>query len=304
MKSALLQQKNTSFHTPIMVGEALEYLNIDPNGIYVDSTLGGGGHSFEIYKKLEQGKLISFDRDEDAIDYVQKTYNPDPKKWILVNEKFSKLQEELKKLKITLINGVLIDLGVSSHQLNHPERGFSYQMQGPLDMRMSSKEQVKAADLVNALYEKELTELFAKYGEERYAKQIARAIIKFRKTKPITTTSELVNIIKYSVPPAYREGDKHPARRAFQALRMAINSEVEELREVLGQAFSVLQSTGRFVGICFHSLEEKPISEFMAEKSEAGLLRILTAQPIKPSAAEVNKNPRARSAKLLAYQKL
>lgn len=202
----LKKQKKTTYHTPIMVSEAIEYLNIDPNGIYVDCTLGGGGHSSEIVKLLDKGKLISFDRDEDAINYVQKTHNPDPSKWILVNAKFSKLQEELEKLKITSINGVLVDLGVSSFQLDNKDRGFSFQVSGPLDMRMSSKDQVTAADLVNALYEKELIELFTKYSEERYAKQIARAIIKYRKINPLKTTGELVNIIKYSVPPAYREG--------------------------------------------------------------------------------------------------
>jgi 16S rRNA (cytosine1402-N4)-methyltransferase len=301
---ALKQSKKTSYHTPIMVKEVLDFLDIDPNGIYVDCTLGGGGHSYEIYKKLEHGKLISFDRDQDAINYVKKTYEFDPEKWILINEKFSSLEKELSKLNVSFVNGILLDLGVSSFQLDNAERGFSFQVSGPLDMRMNASEQVKAADLVNALYEKELIKLFTTFSEERYAKQIARGIIKYRKNKPITTTGELVNIIKYSVPIAYREGEKHFARRVFQALRMAINSEVEELREVLGQAFSVLQSTGRFVILCFHSLEQKPITDFMTSKAEEGLLEKLTTEPHKPSSVEINRNPRARSAKLLAYQKI
>jgi len=300
--NALTQSKK--FHIPVLLEEAIEMLNIDPKGIYVDVTLGGGGHSYEIQDKLTTGKLISFDRDIEAIDHVKQKYAPDPAKWILFNKSFSTLQVTLNNIGITQVNGVLADLGVSTHQLEERERGFSFQKNGPLDMRMDQSSQVTAADLVNALSVKELKTLFEKYGEERYSREIAQAIVDERKLEPIKTTGHLTRIIESIVPSAYREGKKHPARRVFQALRMATNSEVEELREVLGQTFSVLQPTGRFVGISFHSIEEGLIKDFFSEKEKAGQVKNLTSVPIEPSPKEISRNWKSRSAKLQAYEKI
>ena len=302
-------------HIPVLLNETIESLNINPNGIYVDGTAGGAGHSTEIAKKLKNGRLISIDRDPDAILVATerlKDYNA-----TVVQGNFCDIKEILEQLKIDSIDGMMMDLGVSSHQLDEGNRGFSYHKDAPLDMRMSQSG-TTAADLVNELSVKELCNIFDKFGEEKFAYKIALGIDRARKEKRIETTLELADIIRDSVPAAARR-DGHPARKCFQALRIAVNGELDYLESSIRDAFSVLKKGGILSIITFHSLEDRIVKKTFAElckgcecppdipicvcgKTPDG--ELVTRKPVAPSEQELELNPRSRSAKLRSIRKI
>ncbi len=291
------------YHVPVMLEEALENLNIKPDGVYVDCTLGGGGHSLAIAKLLsEKGTLISLDWDDDALAHVEKLKETESFKsnWILVKSNFSKLAKVLEEKEFEKVDGILFDLGVSSHQLDEGERGFSYRMEAELDMRMDKDLSVKAVDLVNALYAKELERLLRVYGEEPFARKIAIAIAKAREIKRIKTTSELLNVIQKVVPFKVR---RKTAMRVFQALRIAVNDEINNLSSGLPQALESLASGGRCVVISFHSLEDRIAKDVFRECEENGLGIRVTSKPILPTEEEISRNPRSRSAKIRVFEK-
>lgn len=300
------------YHIPVMPEEVIHYLDIQPGQWFVDCNLGGGGHTAEILKK--GGKVIGIDLDPNAISEVAQNHNLKLEKindrlqavsdnLILVQSNFSELKSIVEKFAPGPINGVLFDLGVSSHQLETPERGFSFNTDAPLDMRMSPETQVTAADLVNALHEGELFDLFKNLGEESFAKPIAKRIIEARQKKRIETTYELVQIIT-SVRHRKKTDHTHPATRVFQALRIAVNDELYSLRETLPQAIEVLNSGGKLVVISFHSLEDRIVKNFMKDEEQKCRVTIITQKPIEPTEEEVERNPRSRSSKLRAAEKI
>lgn len=291
----------SKYHIPVMLKEAISYLDIKPNHWYIDCNLGGGGHTEGILKA--GGKVLGIDLDPDAIEEVSKKNFP-LERLILINDNFSHLSH-ITHTTLTSqpspISGVLFDLGISSYQLEKPERGFSFNVDAPLDMRMDPTVGVTAADLVNVLPEKELSRLFWEYGEENFARPIAKKIVEYRKIKKIETTSELVKII-LSVKHAGRE-KIHPATKVFQALRIAVNDELRNLEEALPQALEILQPRGRLAVISFHSLEDRIVKNFFKNEEEKSSLKILTPKPIGPTEEEIIFNPRSRSAKLRVAQK-
>jgi len=307
-------------HTTVLLNEAVDGLNIQPDGIYVDCTLGGAGHSELILSKLsDKGRLIAFDQDETAIMNAEKKLERYKDKLTIVKSNFSNLKEEIHNLGITNVDGVLYDLGVSSPQLDTPERGFSYHHDAPLDMRMDSDADISAYDVVNNWKYEDLVRIFFRYGEEKFSKQIARKIEAARETKPVETTGELVELIKDAIPaPARRKGG-HPAKRVFQAIRIAVNDELGVFEDSIGQAISLLNQGGRISVITFHSLEDRICKAAFKKASDLpdlppGLpiipaefqpeLKLVTRKPIIPSDEELEENNRARSAKLRIAEKL
>lgn len=293
----------SKYHTPIMLNEVISYLNVQPNHWYIDCNLGGGGHTDEILKA--GGKVLGIDLDPNAIEEVAKNHPhhfAQSENLILIQENFAHLSQIISLTPISPISGVLFDLGASSSQFDNPERGFSFNSDAPLDMRMNSGFGVTAADLLNALSEKELARMFWEYGEESFAKPIARKIIEYRKNKKIETTFELVQIIT-SI--KFHDRKKiHPATKIFQALRIAVNEELNNLEETLPQALEILQLGGRLVVISFHSLEDRIVKTFMRNKEKECRATILTQKPIKPTKVEIFKNIRSRSANLRALEKI
>ncbi|MBR1779715.1 MAG: 16S rRNA (cytosine(1402)-N(4))-methyltransferase RsmH [Clostridia bacterium] len=305
------------FHESVLLDESIQALNINPDGIYVDGTAGGGGHSAEILKRLKAGKLISIDQDPDAISFLKdklKNYENS----IVVQSNFSNIKQILKDLSIEKVDGVLLDLGVSSFQLDNPERGFSYHDDAPLDMRMS-KSGLSAYEVVNDLEEQEITNIIRSYGEEKFAKQISRSIVEFRKKEKISTTLQLAEIIKSALPAKSLRMNKHPAKRTFQAIRIYVNSELKVLEEGLDEIFEVLQKKGRLAVISFHSLEDRIVKNKMALWTKGctcpkdfpvcicgkkPLAEFYNKKPIMPSELEVWQNRRSRSAKLRVCTKL
>lgn len=289
----------STYHTPVLLKEALDYLSIQKSHWYIDATLGGGGHTEEILKK--GGKVIAIDQDKESIEEVTNALNTYIKSGdlILINDSFTSLEKIITDSlthRLAEITGILFDLGVSSHQLDTPQRGFSFNKDTPLDMRMNPDFGATAADLINGLHEGELTELFEKLGEERFAKRIAGKIVEERKIKPINSTQQLADLIKHSVP---KSNDKiHPATRVFQALRIAVNDELNALKQALPQALELLSPGGRLVVISFHSLEDRIVKNFFKESENSGKAKILTVKPIMATLDEQYDNPRARSAKL------
>ena len=281
------------FHTPVLLQETIDALGVKPRKKYIDATLGGGGHTFEILKS--GGEVLGIDADSDAIEHVrEKSQRSKVKgqKLLLVQGNFRDVGEIAKAKGFGKVAGILFDLGVSLHQLKTGERGFSFQKDGPLDMRMS-KEGATAADLVNGLYENELIYVFEKYGEETMARSIARAISLAREVKKIETTGELARIIEGVKP---RHGKINPATQVFQALRIAVNDEMHSLEEALPLAVELLEDGGRLVVISFHSLEDRIVKNFFkGHEAEKG--------PIQASSEELERNPRARSAKMRVYAK-
>lgn len=304
-------------HKPVLLEETIDALNIKPDGIYVDGTAGGGGHSSEILKRLSpNGRLISIDQDPDAIEAVTERFK-DYKNSIICKGNFSDVVSIVNGLGIESIDGIMLDIGVSSRQLDTPERGFSFHYDAPLDMRMSQSG-ASAYDLVNQLSYEQLVKIISRYGEERFAKQITRAIIREREKQPIATTLQLAEIIKAAVPAAKRR-EGHPARQTFQALRIAVNGELDRLEEGLQGGFELLKPGGRMAVITFHSLEDRIVKRAMAKwctgctcpkdfpvcvcgnkpKAELALRK-----PAEASEKELSENPRARSARLRAITKL
>jgi len=305
-----------------MLDECIDYLNIRANGVYVDATLGGAGHSSEILKRLgPEGLLIGIDQDQDAIRAAgQKLENVQTQgRYVLYHTNFENIREVIGMQKLKAVDGVLMDLGVSSYQLDEGERGFSYQQDAPLDMRMNKSEEMDAAWVVNNLSREELTRIIREYGEEKWASRIAEFIVKSRETQKITTTGQLVDIIKAAIPAAARREGPHPAKRTFQAIRIAVNRELEVLEKTLGEIIDFLNPGGRLAVITFHSLEDRIVKQIFKDKAQGCIcpgdfpkcvcgrtpqIRILTRKPVTPSEDELERNPRARSAKLRVAEKL
>lgn len=303
-------------HKPVLFAETVEALQIKPNGVYVDGTAGGGGHSAAIAARLsEGGRLICIDQDPDAIAVLQERIGGLPQVTI-VQENFARIDSVLSSLELPGADGILIDLGVSSHQLDTPERGFSFHTDAPLDMRMSQQGPT-AAELVNTLDERSLTRILSEYGEERYARSIARNIVRTREQEPMKTTLQLAELVKASMPAAARREGGHPARRTFQALRIAVNGELDMLSAGLDAMFERLNPGGRLAAITFHSLEDRMVKQRFASWCEGCICppdfpvcvcgRTPRARlPFKvkgPSAQELEANPRSRSAKLRMVEK-
>jgi 16S rRNA (cytosine1402-N4)-methyltransferase len=305
-------------HTPVLLNEAINSLINSRDGIYVDATFGRGNHSSAILNQLNQnGRVIAIDRDPAAIQYG-KDHFKDPR-LTLVHNAFANLQHVLQDLQVFgSISGILFDLGISSPQLENSDRGFSFSRDGQLDMRMDITQGIDAASWLAAVDEKELADVLWQYGEERFSRRIARAIVEKRQQTPITTTGQLVQIILQNVPRSKKTYDKHPATRTFQAIRIAVNNELQELQLSLPQALDALKIGGRLCVISFHSLEDRIVKQFLKQHSQGLELprglpikavhfkpRIqIIGKPIKPSLQEINTNPRARSAILRIAEKL
>ncbi len=311
-----LRSPEQSYHVPVLLSETIDSLAIKPNGVYVDGTAGGGGHSSEILKRLDSGLLISIDRDPEAISEVTRRLGAS-KNIRIIKSRYSEISAVLDELNIARVDGVLLDIGVSSHQLDCSERGFSYHNDAPLDMRMASEGRT-AADLVAELPWQRLAEIFSRYGEEKFSAQIAKAICREREKSPIETTLQLADIIREAIPAAARR-DGHPARRVFQALRIAVNDELGELERGLEAAFSRLAPEGRLSVITFHSLEDRLTKQTMAEWcsgctcppefpvcvcGKTPRAKLLFKKPKEASEEELERNPRSRSAKLRTCIKL
>ncbi len=307
-------------HTTVLLNEAVNGLNIKPDGIYVDCTLGGAGHSSLILSKLtDNGKLFAFDQDEVAIANAKEKLSVYGEQLTIIKSNFLYLKEELERLGIDKVDGVLYDLGVSSPQLDTPERGFSYHHDAPLDMRMDNDADISAYDVINHWSYEDLVRIFFRYGEEKFSKQIARKIEARRDIKPIETTFELVELIKEGIPaPARRKGG-HPAKRIFQAVRIAVNDELAVFEKSLQKAIDILNPEGRISVITFHSLEDRICKASFKKASETPdlphglpvipeefkpILKLITRKPILPSEEELEHNNRARSAKLRIAEKL
>lgn len=306
-------------HVTVLLEETVDAVVTNPSGKYVDCTLGGAGHSTRVLTKLDAtGKLICFDQDALAICHAKEIFGED-ERVTLVNRNFESLEETLKALDLLSVNGILFDLGVSSPQLDEAERGFSYMQDAPLDMRMDPSSSLTAREIVNTWTEEELAQLIWKYGEEKWSKRIAQFIVQARNERLLETTGDLVQAIKAAVPAAVRRSGPHPAKRTFQAIRIAVNDELGALDRVLDQALRCLDHGGRIAVITFHSLEDRIVKDRM--KSWLGrctcppelpicrckamtLAKVLTRKPILPSEKEVEQNPRSRSAKLRVAEKL
>ena len=290
-------------HQPVMVTEVLEALAVKPEGIYLDGTVGGGGHARAIASRLRTGMLIGLDCDPNALEVARVQLQEFADRVTLVHANFARLDRVLDELNIRSVDGILLDLGVSLTQLDTAERGLSFRLEGPLDMRLDPTQELTAADLVNSLAEHELIKIFRDYGEERWAARIAKNIVRERRAHPIGTTSELVKVIERSIPAAVRYKSRiHPATRVFQALRIAVNNELENLQQALSVGFERLAPGGRLVVISFHSLEDRIVKRFFREQLKAGRAAQIWG-PLRPSSEECARNPRARSAKLRALMK-
>ena len=306
-------------HLSVLLDECIEGLAIKENGIYVDGTAGGGGHSFAIASRLTTGKLIAIDQDEAAIRAAGARLAPLGERATVVRNNFCEIAAVCEGLGIDQIDGLLLDLGVSSYQLDTPERGFSYSADAPLDMRMDARREISAWNVVNEYSEAELKKILFDYGEERFAPAIAAAIVRQREKKPIETTAELSDLIKYAIPPAAREGGHHPAKRSFQAIRIEVNSELDVIEPAIRQAISLLKPGGRIAIITFHSLEDRIVKQTFADLARGcdcpkdfpicvcgkkPIVKQVNRKPILPSREELEENPRSRSAKLRVAEKL
>jgi len=303
----MTQNSKREYHTPVMLDEVVWLMNSKPGGVYIDCTLGSGGHALGLLEFAGAGaRIIGIDRDQDAISTAKQELRHFSDNVTFVHGKFSDLQDIVMSLNVAQVDGILFDLGVSSYQLDEPERGFSYMEDGPLDMRMNRGNGQSARDLVNNLPAEELRDILKIYGEERWAVRIAEFIVRRRDKAPLVTTGELVDIVKAAIPARARRSGPHPARRTFQALRIAVNRELDELRLGLDQAIKILCPGGRLVVISYHSLEDRIVKTMflrMSGSKNQGCLRILTKKPVIPCEEEVISNPRSRSAKLRAAEK-
>ena len=306
-------------HISVLLEECLDGLNIKPDGIYVDGTLGGAGHSSQIAKRLTTGRLIGIDRDPVALKAAGERLAPYGDKVTLVHSNFCRIADVLDALNIDAVDGILLDLGVSSPQLDDGSRGFSYMVDAPLDMRMNNGDALTAEIIVNTWSYEQLRRILFDYGEERYAPQIAAAICRRREEKPIHTTLELVDIIRSAMPAAALREKQHPAKRSFQAIRIAVNDELGAVREVMDAAIPRLKPGGRLAIITFHSLEDRIVKNGMAEAAKGctcppsfpvcicgkkPLVKLISRKPIVASDEELELNPRSRSAKLRVCEKM
>lgn len=314
-----MEEKKEFKHYSVLLNECIEGLDIDPNGIYVDGTAGGGGHSFAIASRLTGGRLIAIDQDEAAIAAAGARLAPLGERATVVRSNFCEIARVCEELGIDGIDGLLLDLGVSSYQLDTPERGFSYNSDAPLDMRMDKRRSLSAYDVVNGYSEEKLKKIFYEYGDERFSAAIAAAIVRKRETRPIESTAELSDIIKYAMPPSAREGGHHPAKRTFQAIRIEVNSELDVIEPAIRDAVSMLRRGGRIAIITFHSLEDRIVKQTFADLAKGcvcprdlpicvcgrkPVLKQVNKKPILPGAKELSENPRSRSAKLRVAVKL
>ena len=303
-------------HVSVLLNESIENLNIKEDGIYVDCTLGFAGHSSQILKRIKSGKLFAFDQDGEAIEYSKKILDQISDNYEIINSNFVNLRDELHKRGIKKVDGILFDLGVSSVQLDEAERGFSYHKDAKLDMRMNQNQKLTAYEVVNEYSKEDLIKIFFEYGEEKYSKAIASAIIKQREISPINTTLELAEIIKNSVPEKYRR-NSHPARKIFQAIRIEVNNELNVFEEALNDALDLLNTGGRICVITFHSLEDRICKNIFKKESEIDKFyrglpnipdeykpKIKMIKKIKPTSEELENNNRSRSAILRVAEKL
>ena len=306
-------------HVSVLLDECLEGLNIRPEGTYVDGTLGGGGHSFNIASRLTSGRLVGIDRDTVALAAAGERLVPFGDRVTLVHSNFCQIRKVLDDLNIEGVDGILLDLGVSSPQLDDAQRGFSYMSDAPLDMRMNRQDHISAHTVVNTWSREELKRILYDYGEERYAPQIASAICRRREEKPIETTLELVDVIRSAMPPQALREKQHPAKRSFQAIRIAVNDELGSVEQVMRDAIPCLNKGGRLAVITFHSLEDRIVKSAMTAAARGctcppefpvcvcgkkPLVKLITRKPIVSGNQELDVNPRARSAKLRVCEKL
>jgi S-adenosyl-methyltransferase mraW len=305
-------------HKSVLLNEVIESLNIKADGYYVDGTLGGGGHALEVVKRLESGKLIGIDRDSDAIKAATQRLNDYINNVIIIRDNYVNIENILKRENIDKVDGIYIDLGVSSYQLDTAERGFTYRFDAPLDMRMDDRNELKASDIVNDYSESELFHIIRDYGEDRFAKNIAKHIVEYRNKKRIETTFELVDIIKASIPMKIQVTGGHPAKRTFQAIRIELNKELEVLTGSLDVMIDLLKPGGRLSVITFHSLEDRIVKQAF-KKAESPCVcpkkfpvcvcgnkskgRVITRKAILPSEEELEENSRSKSAKLRVFEK-
>jgi len=308
---------NTEYHEPVLVSEVCEYLVTSHDGIYVDATTGGGGHTKAILETVSPGaRIVCFDRDADAIGESKRKLQQWKSQLTFIHDVFGTMQDRLQQLSINKINGILFDLGVSSFQINNADRGFTYQQEAKLDMRMDMRSGITGVDVLQTYKERELADIFFHYGEERKARRIARKVVEERNKKPITTSTELAEIVRAIV------GERHLVKslaRIFQALRIEINAELEQLSKALEQTTDLLHTGGRLVVISYHSLEDRIVKRFMKERSAKSKrsedpfarqdieidpdFRIVTKKPVLPQPDEQRRNPRSRSAKLRAAER-
>ena len=306
-------------HIPVLLNESIEGLNIKPDGIYVDCTMGGAGHSSEILKRLgEKGKLFCFDQDDYAIKKGQDKLSKIGSNYQIIKSNFVNIKSELQNLNIDKVDGILYDLGVSSFQFDIKERGFSYNMEGDLDMRMDTSQELKAYDIVNYYNFEDLKNIFIKYGEEKFSGLIAKKIVQERSKKEIKTTTELVEIILSAVPSYVRRSGKHPAKKIFQALRIAVNDELQVFEKSLTDALDILKVGGRIAVITFHSLEDRICKNIFKSKVEVNIpagipilekdikrtFRLINNKVIIASEEELEKNNRSHSAKLRIIERI
>ena len=306
-------------HKSVLLNECIEGLNIKKEGIYVDGTLGGGGHSYEILRKLSpNGRLIGIDRDKDALNAASKKLN-EFNNFTTVHDNHANILEILKNLGIQGVDGILLDLGVSSYQLDEASRGFSYMNDAPLDMRMNREDKISAYEVVNNYSEEKLSRIFFDYGEERYSKSIAKKICKVREENKISTTLELVEVIKSAMPSSALNEKQHPAKRVFQAIRIEVNEELTKLKQAVEDSIKALNNGGRLAIITFHSLEDKIVKHTYEDRqgrctcpkdfpvcvcNYISYGRIVNKKPIISNEEELKENPRARSAKLRIFERI
>ena len=305
-------------HVSVLLDECIEGLNIKPDGIYVDGTLGGAGHSYHIAEELTTGRLIGIDRDPVALKAAGERLSPFADRVTLVHSNFCRMGQVLQELGISGVDGILLDLGVSSPQLDDGSRGFSYMTDAPLDMRMDNGDALSADTVVNTWSYEELKRILYDYGEERYAPAIAAAIVRKREVSPIRTTLELVDVIRAAMPPAALREKQHPAKRTFQAIRIAVNDELNSVSKAMDAAIPCLNPGGRLAVITFHSLEDRIVKNAMAAAAKGCIcppefpvcvcgrkpqVTVLTRKPIVSGEEELERNPRARSAKLRICEK-
>ncbi len=307
-------------HRTVLLDRTIEYLKVVPDGVYVDCTLGGGGHSLEILKRLgKRGRLIGIDRDQNAIKAAGERLASFSDRAVLVHGNFRDIKRIVHGIGITAVDGVVMDLGVSSHQLDQRERGFSYMQDAPLDMRMDRQQSLTAMEVVNTYSEADLAGIISGYGEERWARRIAAFIARERERAPIETTGQLVDIIKAAIPASARRRGPHPAKRTFQALRIEVNDELGILERTVVDGVDLLKSGGRICVITFHSLEDRKIKNVFRELEnpctcppkapvcvcgKKPVIRVVTRKPVVPDKEEIQQNPRARSAGLRVAEKL
>lgn len=302
----MLIKVEQKIHIPVMMQEVLNYLDLKPGKIIMDSTIGTGGHSRSILERIMPGgRLIGIDRDQESLSVASERLRDFAGAYELIQGNFMDMDDILKRLNIKRIDGILFDLGISSFQLDNPQRGFSFQQEGPLDMRLDRNSYISAYDLVNNLNEEEISSLLWTFGQERWHNRIARLLVEERQRQPITTTAQLAAIVVRAVPYRYRYKHYriHPATRTFLGIRIAVNRELETLETAINKALSLLNKNGRICVISFHSLEDRVVKLSFRKAASEGTINIMTPKPLTPTMGEVEANPSSRSAKLRVAEK-